>query len=453
MRPTSRLAAIEILCLWEKTGQPVDQVRDEWLQRYPLLDARDRHLAMAIVYGVLRQRGYLDSIVSRFSRHSLAKMQARIRQALRVGLFQLLFLDRIPPAIAIHETVQALKATRQPVWLTGFVNATLRTIDRERAGLPEPDAVLESSAEFGLLNHPLWLVKRWEERYGQEIAYQICRHNNQAPDLCLMINLSLTTVAEYLAVLAAQGITAEPGQYATTAVRLPGFRGLIQEIPGYDEGFFQVQDEAAQLVTQLLAPFPPGQYLDGCAGLGGKTGQLAAALPAAARIVAVEPDSGRLTLLKQNLARLKLRDRVEIVQARLEELRDRYCAAFSGVLIDAPCTGIGVIRRQPDIRWSRQSGDFKRYQERQLALLTAAAGMVQAGGVLVYATCSTEPEENEQVIEMFLQSFPEFALTDCRDCLPETARGLADTQGFLRTLPVDGLLDGFFAARLLRKNV
>lgn len=448
MQISARYAAIEILCQWEKTGQPVDQVRDEWLSRKPLPDSRDRHLVMAMIYGVLRQRGYLDSIVGKFSRHPLAKMQPRIRQALRVGLFQLLFMDRIPAAIAIHETVQALKATRQPVWLIGFVNATLRSIDRKKAKFSTPVDAIESSAEFDLLNHPSWLVKRWESRYGKDTVYRICRNNNLAPDLCLLTNCALTTVPDFLAMLASQGITAEPGKFAASSVRLPGYRGQIQEIPGYDEGLFQVQDEAAQLVPLLLAPFDTDQYLDGCAGLGGKTCQLAGFLPAGTELRAVEPDSGRVMLLQQNLSRLKLSARVTIMHARLEDLAGDFPKKFSRVLIDAPCSGIGVIRRQPDIRWQRKPGDFKRYQERQLTLLTAASKMIKKDGVLVYATCSTEPEENDEVIEIFLRNTPEFTLTDCRDCLPEAARMLVDDYGFLRTLPVDGDLDGFFAARL-----
>ena len=426
MQTSARQAAIEILCQWEQLQQPVDQVRDAWLVSNPLADSRDRQLLMALVYGVLRRRGYLDSVIGRFSRHPLHKMKPRTRQALRVGVFQLLFFDRIPPAIAIHETVQVLKAARQPAWLTGFVNATLRGIDRERSGLPDPSGMNESAVAAGFLNHPLWLVERWIKRYGKDIAYSICRQNSEVPDLGLLVNLARTTTVDFFRRLAEQGIAAQPGR-APAAVR---------------------QDEAAQLVVELLRPFGAGRYLDGCAGLGGKTGQLAGLLPSAARITAVEPSSNRVGLLKQNLTRLGILDRVEIVNSRLAELVESHAALFDRVLVDAPCSGIGVIRRQPDIRWLRQPADLLRYQEGQLALLAAAAFLLKKEGVLVYATCSTEPEENDEVIARFLQSNPEIRLTDCREFLPVTARDLVDDQGFLRTLPVNGELDGFFAARL-----
>jgi len=235
------------------------------------------------------------------------------------------------------------------------------------------------------------------------------------------------------------------------AIKLVEFQGPVTAIPGFAEGLFQVQDEAAQLVSMLLGPLQTGwSYLDGCAGLGGKTSHLTQMLPTESRLTAVEPSSERTAKLRENLHRLRLDTTVTIVEGALAALLPDNREKFHGVLIDAPCSGLGVIRRHPDIRWSRNPADLLRYQEKQLDLLMDAARLVAVQGILVYATCSTEPEENDAVIKRFLETCPQFELSDCRDALPETCACLVDGLGFFRTLPDRKDLDGFFAARMIK---
>jgi len=434
---------MDTLLAWEKSQEPLDQVLDTMLSGAAVDDPRDRQLVMALVYGVVRWQGYLDGIIQKFSSHPLRQMKSLTLAALRVGLYQLVFLDRVPESAAINETVQGLKLARQPKWLTGFVNGVLRAMARQRVSLPAPD---ETAA---VLSHPAWLVARWEALFGPERTKRICLINNIQPMLVVRVNSRRISVDDWMSLLRENGIECERGLFAPEAVRINDFQGSVTVLPGYGEGFFVVQDEAAQMVTQLLAPFVGAKYLDGCAGLGGKTLHLAQLLPEGAKLVAVEPSLKRQVLLKANLQRLGGL-KIETHGVTLQEFAEHRQGGFAGVLIDAPCSGLGVIRRQPDIRWKRSLAALQSYQVRQRELLGAASGLLEKGGVLVYATCSVDPMENDEVIAAFIQEHPEFSLTPAQEYLPEAARSLCDDLGFFKTTPEQGL-DGFFAARMQKQ--
>jgi 16S rRNA (cytosine967-C5)-methyltransferase len=446
-----RYIAIEILCRWEERHLPLDQLMEQFFAGMAPENASDRQLTLSLVYGVIRWRAYLDWVLSRLSSHPLAKMKPRTLQALRIGLFQLVFLDRIPPSAAVNETVQALKDMQQPKWLAGFVNGILRNLARQRVNIPTPFRNKDSIPEAALLGHPDWLIKRWKDRYGKSQTVALCVANNTQASLCLRVNTSLTTRSALLEKFKTAGMDAHPGKFSPVAIRIAAYHGPIAKIPGFADGLFQVQDEAAQLVSLLLGPLKPGNtYLDGCAGLGGKTSHLAQMMSAGSGLSASEPHTGRVKKLKENLVRLRLDKTVTIVEGTIDSLLPGMKEIYAGVLIDVPCSGLGVIRRHPDIRWNRNPGDLLRYQERQSALLETAAELVAPAGTLVYATCSTEPEENEAVVTKFLENHPRFSLSDCRETLPESGASLVDSMGFFRTLPGGNDLDGFFAARLIK---
>lgn len=452
--------ALEILRQWGKKQEPIGRIMEEVLQRHPLADPRDRHLAFALVYGVMRWQGYLDRVLADFSSYPPVKMKPLILQALRTCLFQMLFMDRIPEAAAINETIEILKASRQPKWLLGFANGLLRAIGRNKSSLADPLHGHAGSEKAARQSHPAWLMERWTKRYGGKTTGTICRLNNTEPVLCLRVNNGATSVAAFLDLLRAAEITGTAGSFAPDAVLVHNYKGSVTELPGYDAGLFQVQDEAAQLIGLLLSPLQPGKsYLDGCAGLGGKTGHLARMLAAISRpddpgqIVAVEPNRMRRELLQENLQRLALSSYVTIVADKLENLPRPWHGSFAGALIDAPCSGLGVIRRHPEIRWSRTAADLARYHLMQLALLETTAPLLAPCAILVYATCSMEPEENEEVVARFLAAHSDFSLTNCGDYLPPHGRAadLVDRQGFFRTLPMAEGMGGFFAARMTRK--
>ncbi|WP_446010606.1 16S rRNA (cytosine(967)-C(5))-methyltransferase RsmB [Candidatus Electrothrix sp.] len=447
-RSTSRSLALETLVQWAGTGKPVQGVINRVIHDSGLKH-EERQLAVMLVLAVLREQEYLDLLISRFSKTKLRKMKPLTLAALRIGVVQICRLERIPDSAAVNETVKALKKMRQPGWLCSFVNGTLRNIARSKDTLPRPEEAGPGGTP--VLNHPAWLTARWQEHFGPEQMREICRVNNLEPDLCLQINPARTDPDALKTRFIKHGMSGvKAGSLAPDSLILPEQRGAVTDLPGFAEGLFQVQDQAARLACDLLGPFKEqGRYLDGCAGLGGKTCILAALLPKDASLIAVEPDQRRSRLLQENLQRQGLSEKVETVQQDLQVFVADDDRLFDGIFIDAPCSGTGVIRKHPDIRWNRQAEDLAGFQEQQLGLLRTAATALKPGGVLVYATCSLEPEENQQVVELFLAANPAFILTDCRGFLPASAASLVDAQGCFAPLPTEEI-EGFFAARLVR---
>ncbi len=443
--PTSRRLAVLCLCRRDRDGSVV-QVHIDRIIHGSSLAGPDRQLAVLLVRGVLRQQQFLDGIIARFSSVPPAKMKPLTLMALRVGVYQLFFLDRIPASAAVNETVKVMKAEKQPRWLVNFVNGVLRTIARQRASLPGPDVAGADGTP--VLNHPDWLLRRWRARYGRERTEEICRLNNREPPLVLRVNTRLISREALADRCRRAGHEVRNGSYAPDGLVLESGAGAVAGLPGFAEGMFQVQGEAAQLATLLLAPFAAGRrYLDACAGLGGKTGHLAQLLPAEAELTAVEPDRRRFTLLGENLRRLRAGGNITLFNGGLDEFAGSGGGRFDAILVDAPCSGTGVIRRHPDIRWNRREDDLRSYQRQQACLLHTAASLLAPGGILVYATCSLEPEENQQVIDAFRKTHSGFTPADCRAFLPPAADRLITADGCFSPTPADGL-DGFFAARL-----
>lgn len=444
---SGRYTAIETLCCLYRSRKPVNPIFDRLVGKYQL-PANERNLAMQLVYGVLRHRQYLDRILAILSRTPLGKLDPFVHQAISVGLYQLFFLERIPESAAVNEAVESCKAAGVPQRLHGFVNGILRQSIRQKGDLATRAATDVKGAP--VLNHPEWLVKRWRHTFGEEETKRICRANSCEPALILRVNSAKIDKNDFCRLLDQADISYRNGSYAEEAIRLIDFHGSISNIPGYEEGFFQIQDEAAQLATLLLGPFiKGGSYLDGCAGLGGKTSHLLQlAKQYELQIQAVEPEKQRLKKLTENLERLFPGQDCSIHTDTLQQFASRHDQLFDGVLIDAPCSGTGVTGRHPDIRWNRQPEELLKYHHEQLQLLFLAAGLVSPGGRLVYATCSLELEENRQVIDRFLQSHPDYTLTDCSPLLPEPARILVENGCFVPH--PSATIDGFFAARMQR---
>jgi len=444
------MAAADILIALYDSKRPVKSLFDRIVYGYNL-QPRDRNLTMTLVYGVLRNRQYLERALQLLSKTPLKKIDPFVQQSIIVGLYQIFFLDRIPESAAVNEAVNSCKERNIPKRLHGFVNGILRESIRQKENLRKK-ARTEKNGNV-ILNHPQWMVKRWEIQFGDKAAKAICSSNNQEPAFVIRVNTSVIEKMNFCAILEEEGIVFAQGKYAENALLLDRFAGSATSIPGYTEGFFTVQDEAAQLATSLLAPFKEnGTYLDGCAGLGGKTCHLLEfAVDSKFHVKAVEPAQFRLQKLAENIARLfpALDTEYSCHEGSLLDLTPDSSPKFDGILIDAPCSGTGVIGRHPDIRWNRQVGDLKKYQRTQLELLEHASKLLVPGGILVYATCSLEPEENIDVVEQFLNKVKGFALTDCSDFLPDTSKSLTK-DGLFCPLPSE-FIDGFFAARFQKQ--
>ncbi|MEE4242166.1 MAG: 16S rRNA (cytosine(967)-C(5))-methyltransferase RsmB [Desulfopila sp.] len=446
---TSRLVAIETLHLLQRDNTPLPLLLEHISNQHNLSDI-DRSFAMNLTYGVLRHYQYLELLMTQLCKPSLKKLHPLVLQGLAVGLYQIFFLDRVPNSAAVNETVSAIKKAKVPQRLHGFVNGVLRQSIRQMHELPPP-GTLQHNGQL-ILNHPDWLTTRWSRFFGVKEMESICAANSIRQPLTLRINTTKIPRQDYNALLEEKDIKAIPGNFAPNALLLPDFSGSIPTLPGYQEGLFQIQGEAAQLATLLLSPWKKkGYYLDGCAGLGGKTGHLLELLsPSEAHLCAVEPEIHRQKKLLDNLTPFHHLENFSLFKGNLQQFHSQSRQLFDGILIDAPCSGTGITGRHPDIRWRRSLEDIKRYSEVQYELLQIAAKMVAPGGVLVYATCSLEQEENRDTVVSFLQSHNDFRITDCTPYLPESAAPLI-RNGCFQPLPSQGI-DGFFAARLVASN-
>lgn len=442
----ARLVAIETLFQLGKTRKPVSVLFDR-IAEDNHVQPNDRQLAMKIIYGVLRNRDYLDRILGILCSRPVKKIKPFVYQSLLSGLYQIYFLDRIPPSAAINETVNVLKSRKLPSQLQGFVNGVLRQSIRQKDNLPTPDDHDENNRP--VLNHPAWLTDRWCSHYGEQEMIRICLHNNR--ESLLSVRTGSTDAAHTLIeYLTNRGINFKPGIYAPHSIIISDYNGPVGDLPGIQNGLIHIQDQAAQLATRLLTPFDDNlAYLDGCAGLGGKTTHITELLQhKKAYLTAVEPDHRRFRQLETSLKSTLSDTDITLVNQTFQDFKSGCSRRFDRILIDAPCSGTGVIGRHPDIRWNRNEGDLRYHAARQLELLSSAADLAAANGTVVYSTCSIEPEENEMVIDTFLKQHPEFYKSDCSDFLPDSCKPFIQN-GCFAPLPGYGI-DGFFAARLVK---
>jgi len=412
----------------------------EVLDRARLSEA-DRRLLHVLYLGVCRQRPRLDRALQACITRPWSEVQEEVRNVLRLGAYQILFLDRVPDRAAVDQSVELCRAVRL-AGATGFVNGVLRRLARERPTPPDLPGVAGIALRTGM---PDWLAQRFAARHGEtETEERLTALNTEPAGLSLRVNTLHGDVAGFQAALAAAGVAATPGPLGRECLVLPE-APATRTLPGFAEGWFYVQDPASQWVTELLDPRPEERILDACAAPGGKCSHVAARLGNQGEVVALEKDPGRARRLRQNLDRLGATC-VTVVKEDAGAFVDPR--PFDRILLDAPCTGLGVLRRHPEIRWRRTAADVARAGERQLALLCHLASLVRPGGNLVYATCSTEPEEGEEVIERFLAGTDGYRLAPDADLPPGIA---APRPGLYRTEPHLLPVDGFFAARLHRE--
>lgn len=447
---SARTLAFQILLHVNQKASHPDRLIHATLQRHQLLGERDRALLTELVYGTIRWQGRLDWHVDQLSRIEPDRISTPIRVLLRLALYQILFLDRIPPHAAVNEAVKLARAT-QPAFLAGFVNGILReAIRREgRWDWPSPG---DSPAEFLAVttSHPVWFCRRCIGEMGFEEAEQFCKGNNGVAPLVLRVNTLKVTTSELLDELTAMGVMGTPSPYLPDSIRVSGVRKDLSSLPAFTWGWFQVQDEASQLMGHLLSPVPGERLLDLCAGFGAKTTHLGILMGNAGEIVAVDEAAWKLEELKSNAERQGIH-MVSALPGDALGVSPDTVGTFDGVLLDAPCSGFGTLRRNPDIRWRRHPKDPYRFSRLQESLLEHAAKLVASGGALVYVTCTVFREENEAVVQRFLDKHPDYRLEDPRDFLPASCLSLCEG-GFFKSWPHRHGVDGFFGARLRRST-
>ena len=402
----ARIAAIDALGAIDE--QPLDLGEAIARARQPLRDERDRALLLEIVTGTLRMRGAIDYQLAARSTRPLGKLDAAVLRVLRMSAYQILYQSRVPAPAIINDAVELTRRAGKSS-AAGLVNAVLRKLSRERDQLTWPDdlAVVHS--------HPRWLIDRWIDRHGRDATEAWLTFNNRAPSLCLAVNRTRLSRDDLAKELAEAGVTTEPTARAHHGLRV--IEGHPLRLDAFKDGRFIVQDEASQLIAELVDVTPGARILDLCASPGGKTLTLSAATGQAGSVIACDVRPHRVRLLARTIARCRLAN-VQVVHVPADGALPFRHSSFDAILIDAPCSGLGTVRRDPDIKWRRSADDLPRFAAAQRDLLTRAADLVTPAGMLVYSTCSSEPEENEQVVTAFLDQRRDFRRERTHETLP-----------------------------------
>ncbi|MGZ4031479.1 MAG: 16S rRNA (cytosine(967)-C(5))-methyltransferase RsmB [Tumebacillaceae bacterium] len=444
---TARDLALDVLLAVETQGAYSNLALTNALRKVRM-DGRDIGLATELVYGTIGRMNTLDYYLTPLLKTPLDRLDAWVRNLLRMTVYQLYYLERVPAFAAINEAVEIAK--RRSKGASGFVNGVLRSVlrNKETAKLPDRDKQWVRHVAM-LYSHPEWLVKLWEKTYGREMTEALCAANNERPVLTLRVNSYRITRDELLAELAEQGIGAHPSEVSPFGVLLE--EGLdITQLPAFKDGLCTVQDESSMLVAQALAPEPGMRVLDCCAAPGGKTTHLAELMNDRGEVVAVDIHDHKVELIENIASRLGLSS----IRTMAGDIRDvvEDAGTFDCVLLDAPCSGLGVIRRKPDLKWNKLPGDITEITAIQRELLDTVASHVRPGGVLVYSTCTVIPEENELMVRDFLARHPEFAGESLAPYLPDTVMQSGEDDYFIQLFPQQFNSDGFFIARLRREG-
>ncbi|MEH1925991.1 16S rRNA (cytosine(967)-C(5))-methyltransferase [Nostoc sp.] len=442
-------------------GAYADVALDRVLQKVNLADC-DRRLLTELIYGSVRRQRTLDTLIDQLAKKKSDQQPQDLRTILHLGFYQLRYQQRIPASAAVNTTVQLAKENGFS-GLTGFVNGLLRQYLR-RAGEQntssspsspsclhtDPLQLPENPVErLGILHSfPDWMIQVWLEQLGLAETEQLCEWMNQSPTIDLRINPLCTSIEEVEAALQSAGILVRRVSHLPQALRLIGSAGSIQKLPGFKEGWWTVQDSSAQLVSHLLDPQPGEVVIDACAAPGGKTTHIAELMADKGKIWACDRTPSRLRKLQENSQRLNLQS-IQICTGDSRHF-SQFQNTADRVLLDAPCSGLGTMHRHADARWRQTPESVRELSGLQKELLTHISTFVKLGGVLVYATCTLHPAENEQVISAFLADSPNWQIESPKGLTFPDAYSTA--QGWFKVWPHRQDMDGFFMVRLRKTN-
>ncbi|MCW8805876.1 MAG: 16S rRNA (cytosine(967)-C(5))-methyltransferase RsmB [Ignavibacteriaceae bacterium] len=433
--------AIKILNRIDRTDAYLERMLDNEMKGTEL-SGPDKALLYEIVHGVVRWQGRLDWILNGFYKGTFSKAIPNLKNALRVALYQVLFLDRVPDYAAVNEVVEFVKKL-QGQKPADLVNAVLRNIIRNKNSIRYPDRDEDTVGYLAAYySHPSWMVKRYLARFGKEETEKLLVVNNEKPYLTLRINALKTKPEEFKTLLDSVGLKYNQGAYLPEFFKLQNLTN-ITAWEYFAKGYFNIQDESAGLACRLLDVHEGQRVLDMCAAPGGKTAYIAALMHSRGEVVAIDRFESRLKILQKNMTRLNV-DCVRVVEADALEYKN---LPFDRVLVDVPCSGSGTLSKKPDIKWKKDLFDIRNLNTLQSKLLAKAASLVKVEGVIVYSTCSIEPEENFEIVKKFLDENPNFRFESAKGKFPDE---IIDENGCIQTLPHIHRTDGAFAARLVR---
>lgn len=407
-------------------------------------DERDRHLVTEVVYGSVRRQRTLDTLIDQFAKKKSAQQPLDLRLILHIGLYQLRYLNHIPPSAAVNTTVELAKNNGFP-GLAGFVNGLLRSYLR-LVKLSDPlmlptDPITHLGIQY---SYPDWIVTLWLEQFGYEATERLCDWLNQPPHIDLRVNPMQATLEQVEVVMQHHGIAVHRAPPLPQALRLGDNVGAIWQLPGFKDGWWTVQDSSSQLASHLLNPQPGDMVIDACAAPGGKTTHMAELMGDRGTIWACDRNPSRLKKLRENIERLQLHS----IHICTNDSRQITCFTNQAdrVLLDAPCSGLGTLHRHADARWRQTPETVKELAQLQHDLINHVATWVKPGGILVYSTCTLNPSENEAIVQTFLSNHPNWQIDPPKPDEPTAPFVLP--QGWLKILPHQRSMDGFFMVGL-----
>lgn len=444
MKKNAREIALELLESIEKQQAYSNLLLNNAIKKYHLEKA-DARLLTELTYGTLQRKMTLDYYLKSFLRKG--KIDLWVRQLLRLSLYQMVYLTKIPDRAVIHEAVNIAKK-RGHKGIASFVNGVLRSIQRE--GIPSLDEIKDDLERISIeTSHPLWLVKRWVRQFGVEKAREICEENLRTPVQTGRVNEYLTDVEEVISILNEEGFEVKRSEIIPSAIKC--LRGNLANSNAFKNGLLTIQDESSMLVGYVLSPEKGEHILDCCAAPGGKSTHIGELLKNTGSVTSLDLHEHKVKLIKENAERLKLSNIKPRVLDSREASKVFESESFDKVLVDAPCSGLGVIRRKPDIKYVKTEEDVYALTSVQLQLLDEASKLVKKGGWLVYSTCSIDHDENEQVSKKFLESHPDFqADIEIINRVPKLVQPFVQNH-MIQILPQDLGSDGFFIACFRKK--
>jgi 16S rRNA (cytosine967-C5)-methyltransferase len=437
-----RGTAVKILNRIERSDSYLDKLLDAEL-RSDDMNELDKGLMNEIVTGVVRWKMKLDWVLTGFFHGNFTKAETNIKNALRVALYQIQFLDRVPHSAAVNEAVEFTKRLRGQK-AADLVNAILRNIIRNIENIRYPDPEEDKIRNLAVIeSHPVWMTKRWMERYGYDDAKRMMEANNAIPDLALRVNRLKVDFDYFLSLLEKHQLQYTRSQYLDFFVRVQHMAGIGgSEL--FQQGYFSVQDESAGMPVLLLDPKPGERVIDLCSAPGGKTTFIGELMKNSGEIIAVDRYETRLHLVKSACQRLGITN----VHLIADDGATIEIPPADKVLVDAPCSGLGVLSKKPDAKWQRDADDIPKLVQLQKSLIENAAKLVKSGGILVYSTCTIEPEENLDLIKEFLEHHLEFSIESGNNIIHQDLLG---NQGQVATFRHRHGMDGSFSVRLRKK--
>ena len=408
------------------------------------IEDRDRRFVTELVYGVIENKIYLDYIINILSKIKMNKIKVEVLNILRIALYQVIFLDRIPSAAAVNESVKLVKKIEFGAagYVNGLLRSYLRRMDELKLNKEQMDIVEYLSIRY---SHPKWLVEKWIQDFGEVFTEGLLQGNNETPPLTVRVNTLRTTKSTLTKELLAEGLEIKEGKYIPEALYI-GHAASIEKLKAFQKGLFQIQDESSMLVAHVVNPESGDFVIDLCAAPGGKTTHMAQLMNNQGMISAWDIHEHKVKLINEASQRLG----ITIVDARCfdaKKLDETFMEKADKVLVDAPCSGLGIIRKKPEIKYNKSLDDIKEIADLQLDILKNGGKYVKKGGFLVYSTCTIEKQENIGVMDRFLEQNQDFELVDINGILPD---GLKTEKKYLQLYPHIHGIDGFFICKFKR---